>query len=118
MVSNKDVIALLKAGLSVEVWDSVVPEAEALPAVAVSNVANPSSRTLAGTKTKNMHVYRVSVVAYKQSDLEATMKELEDMDNSSDNNFKNVFTQWVNTEAKLPDEPVRRAFYDLTLYPR
>lgn len=118
MIKRSQVTSLLKNGLTVEVYNDVIPESASLPAVAVTNISNVSDRVIEGRKVRRVHVYRVTASAYTTDDLEAILAELELLDNSSNNDFQRIFSQLVLREPKAPEEPVRRAFYDLTLYPK
>lgn len=118
MIDIQPLITMLKTSLTVPVYQDVIPEDVPLPAVAVSNIANLSSRVLAGKKVKPIYTYRVTASANSTAELQALLTELENLDNSSNNDFQRVLSQLVLREAKMPNEPVRRAFYDLTLYPR
>lgn len=118
MNSIKPLIALLKSELTVPVFTDVIPETQALPAVAVSNVSNASNRVLEGSKVSNVYVYRVTAAANDTAALESILEELENLDNTSNNDFQRIFAQLVLREPRQPQEPVSRAFYDLTIYPR
>lgn len=112
------VVTLLKDKLSCDVFSGQIPESQTDPAVVVINVANPFSRTLSGKKVQTSSVWRVTVVAERQSDVESILDELEDMDNSTSVEFQKIFTNLVQTELGLTEQPYRRAFYDLTVYKR
>ena len=112
------VVTLLKDKLSCDVFSGQIPESQTDPAVVVINVANPFSRTLSGKKVQTSSIWRVTVVAERQSDVESILDELEDMDNSTSVEFQKIFTNLVQTELGLTEQPYRRAFYDLTVYKR
>ena len=113
------VVALLKNKLSVdEVYTGNIPETQTKPAVTVSNVANPFSRTLEGKKVEVSSVWRITIVARLQSDVELVIDEIEDLDTTTNVDFQQIFTSLVMTELGLTEEPDKRAFYDLTVYKR
>lgn len=118
MNSIKPLITLLKSTLTVPVFMDVIPETQTLPAVAVTNISNASNRVLEGSKVSNTYVYRVTAAALTPASLESLLEELENLDNTSNNDFQRIFAQLVLREPRQPQEPVSRAFYDLTLYPR
>ena len=112
------VVALLNDNLSCKVFTGQIPETQTDPAALVSNVANTYSRTLSGRKVEKSTAWRVTVVAKRQSDVESIIDELENMDNSTTVTYQKIFTNLVQTELGLTEQPYRRAFYDLTVYLR
>jgi len=118
MSGLRGVVALLKDKLTCDVFTGQIPESQTDPAVVVINVANPFSRTLSGKKVETSSVWRITVVAERQSDVESIIDELEDMDNSTSVEYQKIFTNLVQTELGLTEQPYRRAFYDLTVYLR
>ena len=118
MSQLKAVVALLKDKLSCDVFTGEIPETQTDPAVVTSNVANPFSRTVSGRKVQKSSTWRITVVAERQSDVESIIDELEDMDNSTTVDFQQIFTNLIQTELGLTEQPYRRAFYDLTVYKR
>jgi hypothetical protein len=115
MSVKTDLIAYLKASLTVEVYSSVVPEHADVPAVALSNVAFESDRVLSGDKTKRLSRWRVTAVA-KPNDLQSLVDELESIDNTSNDVFRKVFVQLQIIEDKDPIDVHQRAFIDITVY--
>lgn len=112
-------IALLDDNLSCNVYPDIVPEQETATAVAISNVSNPIYRKLSGDKTRRVAIWRVTIIAISRYDRDNIITELENMDNTSDNNFQKIYTELVNKESKESEEqPVVRAFVDITLYLR
>ncbi len=112
------VISLLKNELTVDVYSGEIPEQQEDPAVLVQNIANPFERVLSGKKVKKYSVWRITVVAKLQSDVESTLEQLEDMDATSNSDFQRIFTNLVSTELGSVEQPFRRAFYNLTVYKR
>ncbi len=111
------VVSLLKTELSVPVYTGEIPEGQTAAAVLVQNVANPiKGRVLSGRKYGKSSVWRITVVAELQSDVESVLDLLEDMDGMSNSDFQMVFTSLVQSELGLNEEPYRRAFYDMTVY--
>lgn len=113
-----NVVALLKDKLTCKVFTGQIPESQTEPAAFVMNVANPYERTVSGRKVRKSTVWRITVVAEYQSDVESVLKELEDMDNSTSTYFQKIFTNLAQTELGLNEQPYRRAFYDLIVYKR
>ena len=100
------------------VWADFVPESADLPGVAIINVANPISRDLEGVKTDATSIYRLELVTESTSNMKTLLEQLNELDNTTDDKFQRIHTELINVEAKEPNQPVRRAFIDLTLYER
>ncbi len=118
MSALTDVVALLKDKLSCEVYTGQIPESQNNPAVVVQNVANPHSRDVEGRKVMKSTIWRITVVAKHQSDVESIGDEIDDMDNSGTVMYQKIFTNLEQSELGLTGQPYRRAFYDLTVYKR
>jgi hypothetical protein len=110
------VVALLKT--IGPVYTSEIPETQIGPAMLVTNVANLFGRVLSGKKVKKSTIWRITIVAELQADVELVMDKLEDLDDSTSLDFQQIFTNLVLTELGLIEQPFRRAFYDLTVYKR
>ena len=111
-------IALLKTtlGSGITVYTGTVPEGVDKPCVSVSMVSNSDVRVIAGQKYGNTQVYRVTVFAPIQSQIQGILDTLETLDNTVNADFQRIFGQWILTEAKQPGQVLARAFYDLTVY--
>ena len=111
-------IALLKTtlGSGIAVYTGTVPEGVDKPCVSVSMVSNSDVRVIAGQKYGNTQVYRVTVFAPIQSQIQGILDTLETLDNTVNADFQRIFGQWILTEAKQPGQVLARAFYDLTVY--
>ena len=111
-------IALLKTtlGSGITVYTGTVPEGVDKPCVQVSMVSNTDNRVIAGQKYGNTQVYRVTVFAPIQSQIQGILDTLETLDNTVNADFQRIFGQWILTEAKQPGQVLARAFYDLTVY--
>lgn len=111
-------IALLKTtlGSGITVYTGTVPEGVDKPCVGVSMVSNSDVRVIAGQKYGNTQVYRVTVFAPIQSQIQGILDTLETLDNTKNSDFQRIFGQWILTESKQPGQVLSRAFYDLTLY--
>ncbi|CAL9967793.1 hypothetical protein VPHD63_0010 [Vibrio phage D63] len=112
----KQVTALLKDRLSVPVYSGEIPESQENTAVMYQNVANPHERVVEGQKTKFRTIYRLTVVAVDDNELESVLEDLEDLDGSRNADFQKIWTTLVLREPGLIKEPYRRAFVDMTLY--
>ena len=111
-------IALLKTtlGSGITVYTGAIPEGVDKPCVQVSMVSNSDNRVIAGQKYGNTQVYRVTVFAPIQSQIQGILDTLETLDNTVNDDFQRIFGQWILTESKQPGQVLARAFYDLTLY--
>ena len=115
---NTALISLLKTtlGSGITVYTGTVPEGVDKPCVQVSMVSNTDNRVIAGQKYGNTQVYRVTVFAPIQSQIQGILDTLETLDNTKNADFQRIFGQWILTEAKQPGQVLARAFYDLTVY--
>ena len=113
-------IALLKTtlGSGITVYTGTVPEGVDKPCVSVSMVSNSDVRVIKGSKHGNNQVYRVTVFAPLESQIQSILDTLETLDNTVNDDFQRIFGQWILTESKQPGQVLARAFYDLTLYKR
>ena len=111
-------IALLKTtlGSGITVYTGTVPEGVDKPCVSVSMVSNSDVRVIKGSKHGNTQVYRVTVFAPLESQIDTILDTLETLDNTKNADFQRIFGQWILTEAKQPGQVLARAFYDLTVY--
>ncbi len=114
----EQVIALLRPlfDSEISIYSNILPEGTVKPALVVTEVANSSNRVLEGRKTGVQTVWRVTIYVRDDSELNALLDVLESLDNTSNNDFQRIFSQYVLTEARQPQEILTRAFYDLTLY--
>ena len=115
---NTALIVLLKTtlGSGITVYTGAIPEGVDKPCVQVSMVSNSDNRVIAGQKYGNTQVYRVTVLAPIQSQIQGILDTLETLDNTVNADFQRIFGQWILTEAKQPGQVLARAFYDLTVY--
>lgn len=111
-------IALLKTtlGSGITVYTGTVPEGVTKPCVSVSMVSNSDNRVISGKKYGNAQVYRVTIFAPTESQIDTILETLETLDNTVNADFQRIFGQWILTEPKQPGQALARAFYDLTLY--
>jgi hypothetical protein len=115
---NTALIALLKTtlGSGITVYTGAIPEGVDKPCVQVSMVNNADNRVISGQKYGNTQVYRMTVFAPIQSQIQGILDTLETLDNTVNADFQRIFGQWILTEAKQPGQVLARAFYDLTVY--
>lgn len=113
-------IALLKTtlGSGITVYSGTIPEGVTKPCVGVSMVSNSDVRVIKGSKHGNAQVYRVTIFAPTESQIDTILDTLETLDNTKNADFQRIFGQWILTESKQPGQVLGRAFYDLTLYKR
>ncbi|CAH9014961.1 putative tail-completion protein [Vibrio phage 142E35-1] len=111
-----DVIAMLNDTLSVPVFSDYVPETETSGAVALQEVSpDVATRILDGSKHGHTDVFRVTIVAASTTVVEGVIDELEALDNTQYGQFSKIYGQKILMEPKNAQQPVRRAWYDLTL---
>ena len=113
MVELTNIIAVLKAALSVEVYSDYVPETAALPAVSVTHVSNLDDRVLTGDKSGNTQVWRVTISAPTNAQAETVAAELELIDNTAQDGFSNIRCEFIQFAPQGIGEQNRRIFYDL-----
>ncbi|CAM0101579.1 hypothetical protein VPH159E362A_0010 [Vibrio phage 159E36-2a] len=112
-----DVIAMLKDKLTVPVFSDYVPETQTTGAVALQEVSpDQADRILDGSKHGHTDVFRVTIVSERTSVVESIIDELEALDNTQYGQFSKIYGQKILMEPKNAQQPVRRAWYDLTLY--
>lgn len=113
-----DVFTLVSSAVSVNVYSEEIPESETDDAVHFYSVAHTSGRDVEGRKSKKSSTWRVEVVATTVDGLESIIEDIETLDNKSTSTFQRVYAQLLNTEDVTEDQEYRRAFIDLTVYPR
>lgn len=113
-----EVVALLKVafGNQVTVYTDFVPEVTSKPSVLITEIANTSSRVLSGAKFGPVITRRVAVYTTDDDDLKSLLEILENLDNTNNNDFQRIFSEYVLTESKQPNQKKTRSFYDLILY--
>lgn len=111
--------SLLKGALSlligVTVWEGVVDEAAALPAVSWHNIGYGNGRTLDGDKINDTMSFRVVVVADSSSDLNEAINAIGLLDNTSNTDFQRIEVVGNRLEAKVTGVKTRRYMMDLNL---
>lgn len=113
----EEVIALLKAAFpTLNVYRNFIPEGVTKPSLVVSELSNVSSRVLSGVKFGLISNWRVGVYVKDDAAMKPLLDILENLDDTSNNDFQKIFSDYVLTEARQPDQTLTRAFYDLTLY--
>ncbi len=114
-----EVITLLKSVLpdGVTVYRNVVPEGISKPCVSVTEVSNTTKRVISGKKYGRQAVWRVTVYVKSDSDMQGLLDILEDLDNTTNDDFQRIMSDYVLTESRQPNQILTRAFYDLTLTP-
>jgi hypothetical protein len=113
-----EVISLLKLafGVNATVYRDFVPEKTNKPSIIANELSNTSNRVLSGSKYGKIAVWRVSVYVTSNQDIEPLLEILESLDNTSNADFQRIFSDYVLTESKQPNQTKTRAFYDLKLY--
>lgn len=112
------VISLLKTafGVNAEVHRNEIPGGASKPSVSVTEIANTSKRVLSGVKFGIVSTWRVNIYVADDDDMPALLAILEALDNTTNNDFQRIFTDYVLTETRQPNQKLTRAFYDLNLY--
>ena len=100
----------------VAVYRNTIPEGTTKPCFSANELANTSSRVISGKKYGLISTWRVSVYVKNDSEMQALLDILENLDNTSNNDFQKIFSQYVLTETRQSGAKLTRAFYDLTLY--
>lgn len=118
MSKLKEVISLLKLafGVSASVYRNEIPGGITKPSISVTEISNASKRVLSGDKFGIVTVWRVNIYVTDDDDMPALLAILESLDNTSNNDFQRIFTDYVLTETRQPNQSLTRAFYDLNLY--
>ena len=114
-----EVIFLLKGffdPVNVTVYRNEIPEGILKPSVSVTEIANSSRRVLSGDKFGVFTTWRVNIYVSDDNDMPALLAILEALDNTSNSDFQRIFTDYVLTETRQPNQKLTRAFYDLNLY--
>tara|TARA_R110000851_G_scaffold3480_2_gene14247 strand:+ start:120 stop:473 length:354 start_codon:yes stop_codon:yes gene_type:complete len=111
-----NVISLLKANFTESVYDNNIPESISKPCLAVTELSNSSKRVIEGVKYGLISEWRVTVYVVNEDDFDLILEKLDELDNTSNNDFQRIFSQYVLTEPKQQGQILTRAFVDLTLY--
>lgn len=115
---ERNIIPWLKTKLTtIDIYNQAPPETCTKPCLQVTDVANNNDRTREGNKTKKSLVRRITIYAESDASLSSVLDSIEALDNTKDETFQRIFSQYVLTESRQPDVNYVRAFYDLTLYP-
>ena len=115
MSTYSGVRKIILSVVDIKVFPDYVPESEAKPAIAISNLANPHGRVLSGEKTGKKSSWRVTIVTKSVSELESLIEDIEKLDNTSKPGFKKIFASLVLKEPTQPGAIYRRAFVDLRI---
>ncbi|MCP4984697.1 MAG: hypothetical protein GY928_01150 [Colwellia sp.] len=114
----KEVISLLKTefGSIASVYRNEIPEGIEKPCISVTEVSNNTKRVLSGDKYGKMAVWRVNIIVTNDEDMPALLAILENLDNTSNDDFQKIQSDYILTETRQPYQNRTRAFYDLNLY--
>mgnify|MGYP000625086044 CR=1 FL=1 len=102
----------------IKVYPDYVPERKPLPAITYTHIANNSDRRLDGDKTGGRDSYRIRVISESRSEGDAIIDQLQSMDNTSNDNFKNIFVLTVTDNIADPDDRTFMAFVDIQVFNR
>lgn len=117
MSFKEEVLKLLNVAFPNDtVYRNIIPEGVSKPALSADEVSNSSGRSLSGVKSGLSAVWRVSVYSNSDANMKALLKTLEGLDNTKNDDFQRIYSDYVLTEKKQLGQILTRAFYDLTLY--
>lgn len=101
----------------VKVWADFVPEQREKPAISYSHITSGSSRALNGNKINAWDSWRILAVGeFATSQSQELIDELRLMDNTSNDDFKNVFVISEGGIPVLPDDKIKASFIDVRTY--
>ncbi len=117
LTKDIELVATLRPafGSSVAIYSDFVPEGVALPALSYTNVSYLTGRMLDGQKTRRQAVWRVALVSDDDDEVESMLETISTLDNTSNDYFQRIYVDLVNRESKVPLEPTRRFFVDVTV---
>ena len=101
---------------SVTVWTDFVPEKRPLPAIAYTHITNSGERLLKGSRYGLRDTWRVMVVAKTRSEYKAIIDAIKDLDNTSSEDFKNIFVISDGGIPSQPEDKAKVAYIDLRTY--
>lgn len=112
-----EVMSLLKDAFpNNTVYRNFIPEGVTKPSLVVTELSNTTKRVIEGAKFGTATTWRVAVYVSEDSEMKPLLDILENLDNTSNNDFQRIFSDYVLTEARQPNQTLTRAFYDLNLY--
>ena len=112
-----NITSMLKLALETNnIYTGEIPETQTDPSVLVQFTTNSNERTIDGVKNKNSSMWRLTVVANTQSDIEVLTDLIDELDNTASIDYQRINTNMFNSEQATVDKPYCRAFYDLTVY--
>lgn len=98
------------------VWPDVVPEGETIPAASYSHIVGGGSRLLDGKKVNEWDTWRVIASGKNRGQCDEIISLLKTLDNTKDNNFKNIFVISEQSVPSEPDDSVFSAFVDFRTF--
>ena len=107
--------ALLKTKHN-NIWSDFIPERKPLPAIAYSHITSGGSRLLKGTRTGLFDTWRILVVAKTSLECQNIITALKTLDNTNDDNFKNIFVVADGKITTDPSDKTRTFFIDIKTY--
>lgn len=112
-----EVISLVKTAFpNLTVYRNTIPEGTDKPAIVITEVSNTTKRVISGVKFGTATTWRVAIYVKNNSEMKPLLDIMEDLDNTSNNDFQRIFSDYVLTETKQSGAILTRAFYDLNLY--
>lgn len=112
-----EIIKFIESQTGFECYLDEVPNTVSLPALALTNIDYDtfSTRVLSGKKTGNTSEHRVSLITNTMSELDALVKSMELLDNTSNDYFQRINVDFSNREPRQTGSNVVRVFYNLTV---
>ena len=112
-MNKQGIHTLLTKYTSVKVHADFIPEKAKLPAIVFNHISNIRNRILSGKTNGITDTWRISIVCRTNEESDRITKEVENLDNSSSQDFKNVLVITTNNEPVDPKTKLIRTFIDL-----
>jgi len=117
---EKELIKVIEAATQVECYLGVAPGVVTLPVVelGVSNDSPMNTRTINGNRVGNAVEIRVGLVANSMPELEDLVNKYVLIDNTSNEYFQKIQTDFGGRDPFDGETTVFRVFYNVTATPR
>lgn len=117
---EKELISVIEAATGVECYLGVAPGVATLPVVelGVSNDSPLNTRILGGRRVGNAVEIRAGLVANSMPELEELVNKYILIDNTSNDYFQKIYTDFGGRDPFDGETTVFRAFYNITATPR
>lgn len=98
------------------VYPDVIPEGVKMPSASYSHITGNGSRILNGEKVNQWDTWRVIISGESRGDCDKAIALLKKLDNTKNQNFKNIFIQVIQDIPSLPDDDLHSSFVDFKTY--